>query len=38
MANLLGTDGGYTYGWTYPSPSDWQAGQRYGYCWHKTRD
>ena len=38
MADLLGTDGGYTYGWTYPSPSDWQAGQRYGYCWHKTRD
>lgn len=32
----LGPGGGYTFGWTYPSPSDWRAGQRYGYCWHKT--
>ncbi len=36
LADRLGAGGGYTYGWTYPSLSDWQAGQRFGYCWHKT--
>lgn len=36
--DALGPSGGYTFGWTYPSPSDWQAGQRFGYCWHKTTD
>ncbi len=34
--DVLGPGGGYTFGWTYPSPSDWQSGQRFGYCWHKT--
>ncbi len=34
--DVLRPGGGYTFGWTYPSPSDWQAGQRFGYCWHKT--
>ncbi len=28
--------GGYTFSWTYPTPADWQAGQRFGYCWNKT--
>lgn len=36
LKDRLGAGGGYAYGWTYPSSSDWQAGQRYGYCWHKT--
>jgi hypothetical protein len=22
-----------TYGWEYPTPAQWRAGQRYGYCW-----
>lgn len=34
----LGPGGGYTYTWTYPLPSDWQTGQRFGYCWLKTAD
>ncbi len=34
----LGPGGGYTYTWTYPLPSDWQTGQRFGYCWLKTTD
>lgn len=34
---LLGSSRGYTYTWTYPSPDDWRAGQRFGYCWQKTR-
>lgn len=38
IAAALGPGGGYTYAWTYPLPSDWQAGQRFGYCWHKTPD
>ena len=36
IAEKLGPGGGYTYGWTYPTPADWQAGQRFGYCWSKT--
>jgi Septum formation len=36
LDQLLGPEGGYTYAWTYPSPKDWRAGQRFGYCWHKT--
>jgi hypothetical protein len=35
LDQLLGPKG-YTYAWTYPSPQDWRAGQRFGYCWHKT--
>jgi Septum formation len=35
LDQLLGPHG-YTYAWTYPSPRDWRAGQRFGYCWHKT--
>lgn len=38
VGDALGPGGGYTYTWTYPLPSDWQAGQRFGYCWHKTPD
>ena len=29
-------EGGYTFSWTYPTPRDWNAGQRFGYCWQKT--
>lgn len=36
IAHKLGTAGGYTFGWTYPTASDWQLGQRFGYCWNKT--
>jgi Septum formation len=36
LDQLLGPNGGYTYAWTYPSPTDWRKGQRFGYCWHKT--
>lgn len=36
LAQLLGTSSGYTYSWTYPSPTDWRSGQRFGYCWHQT--
>lgn len=36
IANKLGSAGGYTYGWTYPTPADWATGQRFGYCWHKS--
>ncbi|MGI8993898.1 MAG: septum formation family protein [Nocardioidaceae bacterium] len=32
----VGADGGYTFSWTYPTAADWQAGQRFGYCWNKT--
>ncbi len=32
----MGSGGGYTYGWTYPTPRDWDGGQRFGYCWHRT--
>lgn len=27
---------GYTFSWTYPTAADWQAGQRFGYCWTKS--
>ena len=33
----LGVDGGFTYAWTYPSAQDWNNGQRFGYCWSKSR-
>lgn len=36
IAEQLGISGGFTYGWTYPSESDWQSGQRFGYCWKQT--
>jgi hypothetical protein len=36
IADLLGASGGFTYSWTYPSMSDWSAGQRFGYCWNQT--
>lgn len=36
IADTLGTNGGYTFGWTYPTVSDWAAGQRFGYCWLKS--
>jgi hypothetical protein len=36
IADLLGVSGGFTYAWTYPSSTDWDAGQRYGYCWNQT--
>jgi len=32
----LGVDGGFTFGWTFPSAADWATGQRFGYCWNKT--
>lgn len=32
----MGGGGGYTYGWTYPTPRDWDGGQRFGYCWNRT--
>ena len=34
IADTLGPSG-YTFGWTYPTVSDWAAGQRFGYCWLK---
>jgi hypothetical protein len=36
VADLLGVSGGFTYAWTYPSSTDWEAGQRYGYCWNES--
>jgi hypothetical protein len=36
IADLLGASGGFTFSWTYPSASDWSAGQRFGYCWNQT--
>jgi hypothetical protein len=36
IKDLLGVSGGFTYAWTYPSASDWDAGQRFGYCWNET--
>ncbi|MDQ3485237.1 MAG: septum formation family protein [Actinomycetota bacterium] len=36
IVDLLGTDGGFTYSWTYPTTQDWEAGQRFGYCWNKA--
>lgn len=36
IGEQLGATGGFTYGWTYPSASDWVAGQRFGYCWKQT--
>jgi hypothetical protein len=36
IADLLGVTGGFTFSWTYPSASDWSAGQRFGYCWNET--
>lgn len=28
----------YAFSWTYPTFSDWQTGQRFGYCWSRTPD
>jgi hypothetical protein len=36
VAKQLGVSGGFTYSWTYPSTTDWMAGQRFGYCWNAT--
>ena len=36
LTDLLGTSGGFTFGWTYPTATDWEAGQRFGYCYLKT--
>lgn len=36
VEHLVGADAGYTYAWTYPTATDWGAGQRYGYCWLKS--
>jgi hypothetical protein len=36
IGELLGVSGGFTFSWTYPSASDWSAGQRFGYCWNQT--
>ena len=36
VAKKLGVSGGFTYSWTYPSPTDWSQGQRFGYCWNQT--
>jgi hypothetical protein len=36
VSDLLGLSGGFTFSWTYPSASDWSAGQRFGYCWNET--
>jgi hypothetical protein len=36
ISDLLGVGGGFTFSWTYPSASDWSAGQRFGYCWNET--
>lgn len=35
IVDLLGTDGGFTYSWTFPTAQDWKLGQRFGYCWNK---
>jgi putative regulator of septum formation len=36
VAKQLGVTSGFTYSWTYPSTTDWAAGQRFGYCWNQT--
>lgn len=36
IVKLLDTDSSFTYSWTFPTPQDWRAGQRFGYCWNKT--
>ncbi|MGH3471079.1 MAG: septum formation family protein [Nocardioidaceae bacterium] len=36
VSSTVMAGGGYSYGWTYPTASDWQHGQRFGYCWSKT--
>ncbi|HSS68246.1 MAG TPA: septum formation family protein [Nocardioidaceae bacterium] len=36
ISDLLGVSGGFTFSWTYPSTSDWSAGQRFGYCWNES--
>jgi hypothetical protein len=38
IVELLGSDGGFTFGWTFPTTQDWNAGQRFGYCWNKASD
>jgi hypothetical protein len=38
ISDLLGLTGGFTFSWTYPSASDWSAGQRFGYCWNETSE
>ncbi len=36
IKSVVEEGGGYTFSWTYPTAADWQAGQRFGYCWNKT--
>jgi len=36
VADELGVSGGYTFGWTFPTPADWDDGQRFGFCWTQT--
>ncbi|MBA3233432.1 MAG: septum formation family protein [Propionibacteriales bacterium] len=36
VSDRLGTTGGYTFSWTYPTAADWKTGQRFGYCWTKS--
>ncbi len=38
IVELLGSDGGFTFGWTFPTTQDWNAGKRFGYCWNKASD
>jgi len=38
VADLLGVTGGFTYSWTYPSESEWAAGQRLGFCWNQAEE
>jgi hypothetical protein len=38
IADLLGVTGGFTYSWTYPSESEWAAGQRLGFCWNQATE
>lgn len=36
LTDQLGTSGGFTFGWTYPTATDWAIGQRFGYCYLKS--
>ena len=36
IIDLLDEESGFTFSWTFPTPADWQEGQRFGYCWNKT--
>lgn len=36
LTDQLGASAGFTFGWTFPTDTDWAAGQRFGYCYLKT--